>query len=169
VVITAGLLYLLATIDAACAGFRDATGRSGLIRKRAYYKGALLRGALAGQAAVLVALVAAGILLAASDDRGRDLADLEHAGDRLLLVFLPYTIVILLGLLLRQAMPIVDVRSTLSSVIFGPLTLARPFVVVGGIAWAVATSPTRPVIGLAAVVLPMMLSIERVLGLLRRA
>ncbi|MDQ3818024.1 MAG: hypothetical protein M3362_10060 [Acidobacteriota bacterium] len=49
------VLWALATVDAAFIGYREAAGRSALIDKRAYYRRAMIRGALFGQIAVGVA------------------------------------------------------------------------------------------------------------------
>jgi len=53
-------LWILATLDAAFAGYRAAAGRNGLIRKRRYYLRAMVLGAIFGQVAVALA---AGIIL----------------------------------------------------------------------------------------------------------
>src|ERR1044072_1308654 len=53
----AARVSFLATRDSAFVGYREAAGRSALIRKGAYYARAMLRGALWGQAAVALACV----------------------------------------------------------------------------------------------------------------
>ena len=65
------LLWLLATVESAFIGYRDAAGRSALIDKRHYYRRALLRGALMGQIAVAIAgTVALAMLATAANRRG---------------------------------------------------------------------------------------------------
>src|SRR5437667_1042693 len=54
------LLWLMATVDAGFIGYREAASRSALIDKRAWYRRAMLRGALFGQAAVIIAGIAIG-------------------------------------------------------------------------------------------------------------
>ena len=61
-------LWLLATIDSAFIGFREAAGRNALIDKRAYYRRALVRGALVGQVAVLIVGAITAIMLVSSND-----------------------------------------------------------------------------------------------------
>lgn len=59
-------LWLLATIDSAFIGYREAAGRNALIEKRAYYRHALFRGALIGQLAVLIVGVVTAVALLTS-------------------------------------------------------------------------------------------------------
>lgn len=65
------LLWVLATVDSAFIGYRDAAGRSALIEKRDYYRHALIRGALVGQIAVAMVGVIAGGILATSPQPAR--------------------------------------------------------------------------------------------------
>ena len=58
----AASVYFLATLDSAFVGYREAAGRSALIRKGAYYARAMLRGALWGQAAVALAFALLALL-----------------------------------------------------------------------------------------------------------
>jgi hypothetical protein len=157
------LLYLLATVDAAFCGYRAAAGRNALIDKSAYYRRAMVRGAAAGQVVLLLAALAIGAGLALSSDRPAVWRDLMHAGERLLQVYVPYAAVILAALAVRLV-PSVDVRSLTSTLVFGPLTLLRPFVVLGGLVWGAAAAPRPALLGLAALIGLMMLSLERILG-----
>jgi hypothetical protein len=74
------VLWLLATLDAAFAGYRDAAGRNALINKRRYYRCAMLRGALMGQLAVGVAAFIIGLSLAMSADWRGLLQDSRSCG-----------------------------------------------------------------------------------------
>ncbi|MBC7932397.1 MAG: oxidoreductase, partial [Rubrivivax sp.] len=132
-VTTLALLYLLATMDAAFIGYREAAGRNALIRKSAYYRRALLRGALWGQLAVLVAGVAIAAFYFAADDRAAFASALLEAGRRMLLVYVPYAAIVVAAFAVRL-LPSVDLRSLTSVLIFGPFLLARPAVVVAGVA-----------------------------------
>jgi hypothetical protein len=157
-------LYALATVDAAFCGYRAAAGRSALIAKRHYYQRAMLRGALWGQVAVAAA---AGALLAfvlSSSEPTEAWHKLYAAGRRMLIVYLPYAGLILVAFAAR-AVPSVDVRSLTSTLVFGPMTLLRPFVAVAGMGWAIASSqdPLLGAIGIG--VLALMLSMETLLGL----
>jgi hypothetical protein len=163
-------LWALATVDAACAGFRDAAGRSLLLDKRAYYGRALLRGALFGQALLAVAAVALALLLAAAPDRPGLLSSFDASARRLLVVYVPYGALTAAAGLLRL-LPSVDAASLASTLLFGPLLLARPVIAVAGVAWAIlAASPDqRPAVaGFLVLMLALMLPVERYLGLLRK-
>jgi hypothetical protein len=92
-------LWLLATIDSALIGYREAAGRNALIDKRAYYRRALIRGALVGQVAVLI--VGAAVVLVSSNDAGALFSKLEAVGERMLIVYVPYALVLLLTFLVR--------------------------------------------------------------------
>lgn len=160
------LLYLLATIDAACCGYRAAAGRSALIRKSSYYRRAILRGLLFGQAAVLIAGLVVLLLFTLSSDRASLISDLLEAGRRLLIVYLPYAAAVLMAFALRL-IPSVDLRSMTSLLIFGPFMLIRPLVAVAGVAWAIIAVPRIEVFGLGLLILFLMLSLEPFLGRLR--
>ena len=159
-------LWLLATLDAAFAGYREAAGRNALINKRRYYCRAMLRGALYGQFAVAVT----GLLIlswgAFSDQREALVADLMKAGQEMLVIYLPFAFVMLLAFLIRTIAS-VDLRSVTSTVIFGPFTLIRPLVLTAGVVLGVFASPHPVNFALGLVVLILMLSTERALSWMR--
>jgi hypothetical protein len=155
------LLWLLATVDGAFAGYRAAAGRIMLIDKRAWYRQAMLHGALGVQVAVAIACLSLGLALALSAEPQALLVDAVAAEERALVVYAPYAGLIALGLTLR-AVPSVDVRSATSVVLFGPLTLLRPLVVLAGGACA-AVSASPPVLALIVLVLAMMLAFGPIL------
>jgi hypothetical protein len=157
------LLWLLASLDAAFSGYRAAASRSGLIRKGRYYRDAVARGVLYGQAVVLVCAAAGGVLLALAPDRAGLVRDLSEVARRLVLFYLPYTAAIAAGFVVR-ALPSVDLRSLASTLVFGPLTLLRPFVVVAGLVYGVWAAPRLPVALLATLAGGMLLALETVLG-----
>jgi hypothetical protein len=159
-------LWLLATIDAAFIGYREAAGRSALINKRRYYQKAMLRGVLFGQFAIAVAGIF--ILLAArqSSEPTLFIAELERVGARMLIVYVPFALVIFLAFAAR-AIPSVDIKSITSTVIFGPFTLLRPFVAVGGIVYGLFAAPRSIIFLLAALVLSLMLGLEMIISRLR--
>jgi len=161
------MLWLLATLDAALAGYREAAGRNALIRKRRYYRRAMIMGALFGQVAVALAASVALISLALAADRDSLVADYEAAGSRMLVVYLPFTLIVLLAFLVRSIRS-VDIRSITSTLIFGPFTLIRPLVASAGLLYGVFAAPRPAIIGLGALVLTMMLSLEKTLSLFRR-
>src|SRR5262245_60055320 len=143
-------LWLLASLDAAFAGYREAAGRNALIRKGNYYRRAMWRGALFGQLAVLIAASVIAISLAMTDDKLSLLRDYERAGGRMLVVYVPYTAIIVVAFLLRL-IPSVDIRSITSTLIFGPFTLIRPVVAVVGLVYVVVAAPRVETIILGAV------------------
>src|SRR5262245_65542823 len=83
------LLWLLATVDSAFIGYREAAGRNALIDKKDYYRHALIRGALFGQLAVLIVGVVTAIVLMRSNHAWLLLTTLELIGARMLLVYIP--------------------------------------------------------------------------------
>lgn len=161
------LLWLLATIDAAFVGYREAAGRNALIDKKKYYLKAMLRGAIFGQIAVLISLAVILILLALSNEPAQFLEDLQNAGKRMLFVYIPFALIILAAFVIRLY-PSVDIKSITSTVIFGPFTLLRPIVAVAGIIYGFINAPTIPVIFLSLIVLILMLGLEKFLEMSRR-
>jgi hypothetical protein len=135
-----GLLYLLATLDAAFSGYRAAAGRNARIRKGAYYRRAVAAGVLVGQGAALLLAGATIAVLAIRPDRAAVLAAGTAALPRLLAVYLPDAGVVLAMLAVRQV-PSVDVRSLSSVLVFGPAVALRPVVGVGGLGWALLAAP----------------------------
>ena len=159
---TVFLLWLLATVDSAFIGYREAAGRSALIEKKAYYQRALVRGALFGQLAVLMVGVVTAIALLSSDDPRALFGKLELIGWRMLLVYIPYALIILIALAIRLA-PSVDIRSITSTLIFGPFTLIRPAVVLLGAVWGILAAPSAITIALIVLIVCLMLGLEVIL------
>ena len=162
----AGLLWLLATVDSAFIGYREAAGRNALIEKRAYFRRALIRGALFGQVAVLIAGVITAIALATSSNAAALFAKFETVGARMLMVYVPYAIVLLITFCIR-AVPSVDIRSITSVLIFGPFTFIRPLVVLAGAVWGVVAAPGAITIAITALIVSLMLGLEYMLSGLR--
>jgi hypothetical protein len=134
------VLWLLGTLDAAFVGYREASGRSGLVRKRAYYARAMRRAALFGQGALCATgLVALAFFLAAPDPAAVA-ASYEQAATRMLYALVPYAVVVLGSLAVRQV-PVVDVQALMNVTILGPFTALRPLVLVSGALLAVAAEP----------------------------
>ena len=160
------MLWLLATLDAAFAGYREAAGRNAFIRKRRYYRRAMLKGAVFGQVAVALAACVVLISLALVTDRESLVADYQAVGFRMLFVYVPFTVIILLAFLVRSIRS-VDIRSITSTLIFGPFTLIRPLVAIAGLLYGVLFAPRPAIIILGALVLTMMLGLEKVLSFFR--
>src|SRR5262245_37195818 len=71
------VLWLLATVDSAFIGYREAAGRNALIEKRSYFRHALIRGALMGQVVVLIVGVIAAVALVSARDPRALFSELE--------------------------------------------------------------------------------------------
>lgn len=160
-------LWLLATLDAAFTGYREAAGRNALIDKRRYYRRAMIRGALWGQLAVLIAAVVILIMLMVASDKRLLISDFERAGAHMLCVYLPYAGIILIAFAIRL-FPSVDIRSITSTVVFGPLTLVRPLVAIGGVVFGILAAPRIATVVLGLLILSMMLSLERAMSIARK-
>ncbi len=160
------LLWLLATVDSAFIGYRDAAGRNALIEKRYYYRRAMVRGALMGQIAVaIVGLVAMG-MLATDPKPARSFEIFEQVATRMLMVYVPYALILTITFFIR-AIPSVDIRSITSVLVFGPFTFIRPFVVLAGAIWGLLAAPTARVVLLMILIVSLMLGFEFVLYRLR--
>jgi len=160
------LLWLLATVDSAFIGYREAAGRNALINKGAYYRHALIRGALFGQLAVLIVGVITAVLLVSSGDSRARFSELEAVGARMLMVYLPYALILLTTFCVR-AFPSVDIRSITSVLIFGPFTFIRPVVVLAGAVCGVIAAPGAITIALTVLIITLMLGLGATLSWLR--
>ena len=160
------LLWLLATVDSAFIGYREAAGRNALINKGAYYRHALIRGALFGQLAVLIVGVITAVLLVSSGDSRARFSELEAVGARMLMVYLPYALILLITFCVR-AFPSVDIRSITSVLIFGPFTFIRPVVVLAGAVCGVIAAPGAITIALTVLIITLMLGLGATLSWLR--
>ncbi len=129
---TAVVLCLLALADASFSGFRAHAGRDGRIAKRGAKalaaRTGLIAGAivLVGLAVLLLGLIAVG---AATYD------ELEHAGERMALIYGLYALVVTVGFAAYFS-PWLEVQSLATMLVLGPGTFTRPVVVVGGAAWS---------------------------------
>jgi hypothetical protein len=162
----AGLLWLLATVDSAFIGYREAAGRNALIQKRAYFRHALIRGAVFGQLAVLIVGVITATVLATASDPGALFSKFETVGARMLTVYIPYALILLITFCIR-AVPSVDIRSITSVLIFGPFTFIRPLVVLAGAVWGVVAAPGSITIAITVLIVILMLGLEFALSGLR--
>jgi hypothetical protein len=149
----------LATLDAAFIGYRNAAGRNALINKRAYYRHAMIRGALFGQIAVAIAGVVIATLVLLSPEPSERISQLHEAGARMLIVYVPYALILFLAFAVR-AVPSVDVRSLTSVLIFGPFTLIRPLIVVCGVIWGFLAAPSFLTLLLGLLILTLILGLE---------
>jgi len=153
------LLYLLATTDGALCGYRAAAGRSALINKRAYFRRALLRGAVVVQFGSAISGAVLLAILMLSNDRAYLMSDLLSAGARMIQVYVPYAILVLLFLTFRL-IPSVDIRSATSVMVLGPMTAARPFVALGGVLFGILPAHTARTRVLGLFVLGLMFAVQ---------
>ena len=162
---TLSLLYVLALLNGLLCGARVAMGRSAVIRKRAYYVHAQIKGLIGAQIVSTVALAALFLVSIQSAHRPALRADLEAAAGRMLWVFLPYAALVLGNILLRLV-PSTDIRSATSVVMLGPLTAIRPLIMITGVLYGISRSALWETRALGLFILALMLSLEFILNLL---
>src|SRR6185295_19889259 len=134
--------------------------------KRAYYRRALIRGALVGQVAVLIVGLITAIMLVNSNDAGALFSKIESVGARMLTVYVPYALILLITFLVRT-FPSVDIRSITSVLIFGPFTFIRSIVVLVGAVWGIMAAPGAITIALTVLIVCLMLGLGGTLSWLR--
>jgi hypothetical protein len=152
-------LYLLALLDGLLCGGRVSMGRCALIHKKAYYARALVRGLLGAQVMSTIALAALLVVSGFSAHRAELLADLQSAAGRMLWVFVPYAVAVVLSLALR-IIPSTDLRSATSVFALGPFTAIRPLVMVVGVVYGIWESEWMETRVLGLFILGLMLSLE---------
>ena len=153
-------VWVLVLLDCSLLGYRLALGTSGLIRKRRAHLAAAGRATLAGAAAgVVVTAVAAALV--ASDGTGLG-DDLDAAMARLVVVGGIYAAIIL-GTWAMCVIPTVTVQTVASVLVFGPLTLLRPAIVVLAVAIAVLPDASPALVALGLLVAVPGVAVEPVL------
>ena len=152
-------LYLLATVLTLFVGFRDAAGRNARITKKHYYRNCVIRAFALGQAGLLP-LVGLAFLLSA------DLSVIEHISNRSVPIFLAYTSLVFITFV-PYAIPNWEIKSLVTVVVFGPLTLLQPLIVIGSTLYAVIPFTHHPIeVLLVCIGSLICLCFERVLGYL---
>lgn len=133
------ILIVLALLDTAAAGFRDAAGRNGLLNKDGYYRRAVRLGALYGILPILgIACVVLGLAALTSDPSLW--GDFLRAGEAMVWVYGPTATLVALALGIYLS-PRFEIRSLATVIILGPFTLLRPVVITGGAVAGVVVSP----------------------------
>jgi len=160
--LSALLLYALATVDGALVGYRVASGRSALVDKRSYFWRSILRGALLVQPAIGVAVFVAILLLLVAADSGQLTRELVSMCQRMLEVYVPYSALVL-GTLALRAVPSTDLRVATSVAVLGPATALRPYVMVAGVLWAALASLRPEILLMATFLAGLMLAFEPLL------
>jgi len=161
VTVPAGLC-LLAVLDGVFAGFRAAAGRNARIHRARYHRRASLRGLFASL--VVLTLVAAWTLaaLALSSRRGELYSQLRGGGVRMLAVYGPYAVLVLIALAGYVLLPF-NAANFMMVLILGPFTLARPWITIAGGVSAAWSSRNTVVQTAAILAVAGMLCIEPVL------
>jgi hypothetical protein len=112
-----------------------------------------------------VGVITAIAIVTASDSTAL-FSKFELVGARMLTVYVPYALIILITFCIR-AVPSVDIRSITSVLIFGPFTFIRPLVVLAGAVWGVVAAPGVTTIAITVLIVSLMLGLEHSLGWLR--
>lgn len=155
-------LCLLALTDGGLSGFRAAAGRNPAVFKYRYYRTAVLRGVATGLGALVAIGLVLGVGLLAAGDAGEQYRLLVERGRVMLRVYVPFATVVA-GAFALYTIRSVDLRSLLSAGIFGPVTLVRPLVIVGGALAAGWNAPLDIALG-ALFAAAAILAIEPVVG-----
>lgn len=141
------VLCAMAVLDVSLAGVRSIAGRDAHIAKGSLFRRWTLRGAVGGIGALGIIGAMLVTLLARAADQAVLYDDLIAAGTRMLVVFVPYTLVVLLALA-AYAVPNLEARCLALVIVLGPLTMARTAVLLAGALAAAWTAP--PVVQVAA-------------------
>jgi hypothetical protein len=163
---TVAALSALVLFDVLLSGTRAAAGRDGRIAKPPHYRAAGLRALAAGVVVVVVLAANAalvGILVATAPQPAVAWASLLQAGVRCVEVCGAFATLTLIAILFWFA-PVRELRIVPTLVVLGPLTLIRPFVVAGGLLYAVSGTASWRVWAAAVSAGVSMIGIEFVLG-----
>ena len=121
------VLGVLALLDGCFSGFRAAAGRDARTDKRAYARAACAQGARCGLGVIVAMAVCS--LTAVAETPAR-YAEFVRAGERMLLVLMPYAVLVLGALLGYVRLRRTSLQTLMSTLVLGPFTLMRPLVVV---------------------------------------
>lgn len=152
-------LHLLGTLDGAFSGFRAMAGRCARIRRNRVTLHALAWGALWAQVA-LVTVEGAGLLLCLVTTT--EPQSLLPAG-AIAVRWLGLYAAMVGGAYALRVVPSIDVRAATSVLLFGPLTLLRPVVLVLTAIVVCWTDPRPVMLGSSLAVLVGALSLDRLL------
>jgi hypothetical protein len=155
------LLAVLAVFDFTLAGFRAAAGREGCIRKRPMFREAITRGVVWGIAIVALQSAVVGAMVATGDSS--TWPAFVAAGRDAVIVFGLFATATAAALVFWFA-PAQQLRLIPTLIVLGPLTLLRPLVIAGGLAWAAVRSSEPRVWIVATLAGVSMLAAERILG-----
>jgi len=137
-------LVTLVLFDGLLTGFRAAAGRDGRIAKRAYYRRAVARGAMAALFVVAGHAMLTTMLVASAPDPAGAWQDLLRAGEDCVIVFGSFATLTIVAIVFWFA-PNRELRLLPTLLVLGPLTLVRPFVIACGLTWTATRTPTPQV------------------------
>lgn len=157
---TAVILCAMALIDGALSGFRSWSGRDGRIVKRDHRIRSSLQGA--AMAVLALGLIAMAALIA-TNSTALGYGDLVAAGRRMVWVYVPFCVAVACGFLAYFSRK-PDVQAFGTAMVFGPATLARPIVIIGG-AVSAAWGNGYSIAIVALIAAATMLSVEPILSL----
>lgn len=153
------LLALLVVVDGTLCGFRAAAGRNPKLFLQSYYLASLGRGA--GLSLVVLA-VFGGAALLVRPWSPEGFGALLVAADAMVQVYGVYAVVTLSALGL-YVIGHFDLGVLATVLVLGPFTLARPFVIIAGAAWAAGSAPHPLSVALCVMSAVVMVSFERLL------
>lgn len=130
------MLWFLALLDGAFAGYRDATGRDPRIHRLNYFRRAMLRGIIWAQSAIALAWIYIFFDFQMRPAPGELWQAYIQCASAMLMVYFPLIVATLLALVVWLAAPELDWRVLSVVTILGPITLARPLILLAGPAWA---------------------------------
>jgi hypothetical protein len=139
------LLSVLGLTDCVLCGFRASIGREGRLDKSSFYKKAALRSFGAGVVVIAAHAILAAILITTARDPESVWQSFVTAGRVCAIVYAAYAAAVFLAFGFFFA-PIGDFRVLTNVIVFGPFTLARPWVIAGGLIAGVLSSPDPRVI-----------------------
>ena len=138
-------LYLIALAGGGLSGICVAGGRNCFIAKKRYYLRAVLRGMLLVNLVLLGVSLVYGLMLALTPAPHELFAQLQAAGDAALDIYGAYALVVAVTFAF-YLVPNLEIRCLTTVALFGPLTLARPLVIVAGTIAATLKVPGWPVV-----------------------
>lgn len=141
----AALLAGLGLTDCVLCGFRASIGREGRLDKRHFYRQAALRSFGAGLVVIAAHAILVAVLVATARDADGVWQSFVTAGRVAVIVYASYAAAVFLAFGFFFA-PIGDFRVLTNVIVFGPFTLARPWVIAGGLVASVFAAPDPRVI-----------------------
>ena len=161
---TIGILYFLLLCDTSFSGICAASGRNPLIGKKDYYIRSMWDGVLWGNGVGAVGVIILFLCVQLSAEPAQVIDDLTKMGQQMNTICGLYALIVFTTFAVR-AIPSVDIRSATSTLAFGPLTVARPLVILLGIGVGLmSVQPDWSVVIAALLIAAMMVPFRRLLN-----